>query len=117
MASKIVSDIIKKRESFIYNIIPILFKMEEKQRSHVITFTVPTDLKAMLDTIPKTGYYDSLSEFLRDAIRTQLKANRGIATLIAFQLYKTKIISIGKAAVMLNTSSKEAEEMFTALES
>ena len=85
--------------------------------SQVITFTAPSELKEILDCVATTGYYDSLSEFLRDAIRTQLKTNRGIATLIAFQLYKTKKISIGKAAVMLNASPKEAEEMFAALES
>lgn len=84
--------------------------------SQVVTFTAPSELKEILDCVATTGYYDSLSEFLRDAIRTTLKTNRGLATLIAFQLYKAKKISIGKAAVMLNASVEETKEMLTALE-
>lgn len=84
--------------------------------SHVVTFTAPSELKEILDGVATTGYYDSLSEFLRDAIRTTLKTNRGLATLLAFQLYKAKKISIGKAAVMLNASLEETKEMLTALE-
>ena len=68
------------------------------QHSHVVTFTAPSDLKEILECIASTGYYDSLSEFLRDAIRSTLKTNKGLAALIAFQLYKAKKISIGKAA-------------------
>mgnify|MGYP001617404036 CR=1 FL=1 len=86
------------------------------QHSHVITFTVPSDLKEILEGMASTGYYDSLSEFLRDAIRSTLKTNKGLAAIIAFRLYKAKKISIGKAAAMLNTSLEETKEMLKALE-
>ena len=90
--------------------------MESKQRSNIVSFTVPPDIKAILDTIPSLGYYDSLSEFLRDAIRSHLKANKGIAALIAFHLYKAKKISIGKATILTGASPEETQEMFHALE-
>ena len=62
------------------------------------------------------GYYDSLSEFLRDAIRSHLKANKGIAALMAFHLCKTKRISIGKAAAIMGVSLEETKDLFKALE-
>jgi Arc/MetJ-type ribon-helix-helix transcriptional regulator len=90
--------------------------MEQKQRSHILSFTVPADLKAILDIIPETGYYDSTSEFLRDCIRSFCKGNKGMAALIAFHLYKSKRISIGKAAVLTGLSLEETKEVLQSLE-
>ena len=89
---------------------------QEKQKSHIVTFTVPPDLKDILDIVPTIGFYDSTSEFLRDAIRSFFKGNRGMAALVAFHLYKTKRISIGKAAVLTGTSIEETEAMLKSLE-
>ena len=88
----------------------------EKSKSSIISFTVPPDIKEILDTAPVIGYYDSLSEFLRDAIRSHLKANKGIAALMAFHLCKTKRISIGKAAAIMGVSLEETKDLFKALE-
>ena len=84
--------------------------------SKVVTFTVPQDIKDILEIITSIGYYDSLSEFLRDAIRSHLRANKGLTTLIAFNLYKAKKISIGKAGLLTNNSLEKTKEMFKLLE-
>ena len=66
--------------------------------SNTLSFTVPNDLKLKLDGITKTGYYDSLSEFLRDAIRGILDKNIDLRISLAFELYQNNKISLGKAA-------------------
>ena len=57
-------------------------------KSHTISFTVPDDIKLKLDAIVHTGHYDSLSEFLRDAIRDSLSKNKHLRICIANSLYK-----------------------------
>ncbi len=94
----------------------MISELEGKQKSYVVTFTVPKDLKDILDQVSGAGYYDSLSEFLRDAIRSMLRTQKGFATMIAFRLYKAKRISIGKAAVLLGCSLEETKQMFASLE-
>lgn len=90
--------------------------MIKKKETSVVTFTVPQELKEVLEIIPSIGYYDSLSEFLRDAIRSFFKANKGMAVLVAFHLWKAKRISMGEAAAFMNLSLNEAEEMLKQLE-
>ena len=82
------------------------------QKSNVLSFTVPHDLKLKLGAVTKIGYYDSLSEFLRDAIRNQLNKNQDIRIAIAFELHKDKKISLGKAAEIICTSIGEAKHLF-----
>ncbi len=79
--------------------------------SFPISFTVPPELKALLEVVPETGYYDSLSEFIRDAIRGFLKAEKGLKIAIVKHLYTAKKISLGKAAELLGASIKEAETL------
>jgi len=79
--------------------------------STTLSFTVPSELKLKLDAVTHTGYYDSLSEFLRDAIRNLLNQNKDIRIAIAFQLYKTKKISLSKAAEIINESLEETEKL------
>ena len=80
-------------------------------KSTNLSFTVPNELKLKLDAITHTGYYDSLSEFLRDAIRNLLNQNKNIRIAIAFELYKTKKISLPKAAEIINESLEETEKL------
>lgn len=84
--------------------------------SNTLSFTVPNDLKLKLEGITKTGYYDSLSEFLRDAIRNLLNQNKDLRIALAFELYKKKRISIGKAAEIIKEKQEEVEALFKARE-
>lgn len=81
-------------------------------KSNTISFTVPKELKIKLDAISHTGYYDSLSEFLRDAIRNILKERKDLRIAMAYELYKSEKISIGKAAEILELSMAEIREIF-----
>ena len=84
--------------------------------SNTLSFTVPKELKLKLDGITKTGYYDSLSEFLRDAIRSILTQNKDLRTALAYELYKENKISIGKAAEIMQQKPEEVKALFKARE-
>ena len=81
-------------------------------KSNTLSFTVPDELKLKLDAITKIGYYDSLSEFLRDAIRNILIKNKDLRLAIAFELYKNKKISLGKAAEITHLPISEIKQHF-----
>lgn len=80
--------------------------------STTLSFTVPPELKLKLDVITSIGYYDSLSEFLRDSIRHLLTDRKDLRIAIAYELYKQKSISLGKAAEIINSSVEETKELF-----
>jgi Arc/MetJ-type ribon-helix-helix transcriptional regulator len=84
--------------------------------SNTLSFTVPNDLKIKLEGITKTGYYDSLSEFLRDAIRSTLTQNKDLRIALAFELYKQEKITLGKAAEIIQESPEEVKALFKARE-
>lgn len=81
-------------------------------KSNTLSFTVPDELKLKLDAITKIGYYDSLSEFLRDAIRTILEKNKDLRIALSYELHKQKKISLGKAAEIMQLSIKEVKDLF-----
>ena len=81
-------------------------------KSNTLSFTVPHDLKLKLEVITKIGYYDSMSEFLRDAIRTLLSQNKDLRISIAYHLFKEKKIGLGKASEIIGESIKETKELF-----
>ena len=72
------------------------------------SFTLPELMKKEIDVIPKTGYYGSRSEFIRDAIRHFLKKNSDLRISIAIELYKLGNISLGRACEI---SEKDYETM------
>ncbi len=76
-------------------------------KSEMVSITVPETLKLELSAIPETGYYDSTSEFLRDAMRTLLAARKDLRTSIACVLYKNGKISLGKATEIAETDYEE----------
>lgn len=84
--------------------------------SNTLSFTVPNDLKTKLEGITKTGYYDSLSEFLRDAIRSILDKNKDLRISLAYELFKEKKISLGKAAEIIQEKPEEVKALFKARE-
>ena len=80
-------------------------------RSETISFTAPEMLKMELGAIPETGYYDSTSEFLRDAMRTILAARKDLRIAIASVLYKEGKISLGKAVEIADINYEEMKKI------
>ena len=81
-------------------------------KATTLSFTVPPELKHKLEAVARTGYYDSVSEFLRDAIRTILEERKDLRIAMAYELYKAKKVPLGKAAEILEVSPGEAIEFF-----
>ncbi len=84
--------------------------------SNTLSFTVPEDLKIKLEGITKTGFYDSLSEFLRDSIRTTLTQNKDLRIALAYELYKNNKISLGKASEIIQETPEQTKKLFKARE-
>ncbi|MDP3916690.1 MAG: UPF0175 family protein [Nanoarchaeota archaeon] len=82
------------------------------KKSSIFTFTVPSELKLLLEAAQQIGYYDSLSEFLRDTIRYTLENKKNLRIAIAYELYTQKRISIGKASEIIQTNIEETKEIF-----
>ena len=80
-------------------------------KSETLSFTVPEVLRLELGAIPKTGYYDSTSEFLRDSMRTLLAARKDLRISIATVLYKEGKISLGKAVEIADTNYEEMKRI------
>src|SRR3989339_1328968 len=80
-------------------------------KSETLSFTVPEMLRMELGAIPKTGYYDSTSEFLRDAMRTILAARKDLRLALASVLYKEGKISLGKAVEVADVSYEEMKKI------
>ncbi len=81
--------------------------------SETISFTAPPTLRMELGAIPETGYYDSTSEFLRDAMRTLLAARKDLRIAIASVLYKRGDISLGKAVEVAEVDYEEMKKILT----
>ncbi len=81
-------------------------------KSETLSFTVPEMLRMELGAIPETGYYDSTSEFLRDAMRTILAARKDLRIAIASVLYKDGKISLGKAVEVADVNYEEMKKIF-----
>lgn len=81
-------------------------------KSNTLSFTVPKDLKLKLDAVAHIGHYDSMSEFLRDAIRSHLENNKDLKISIAFHLHKQGKIGLGKAAAMIGEPLEVTKELF-----
>ena len=72
-------------------------------KSETVSFTLPKMLSSELRAITATGYYDSASEFIRDAMRNLLASRRELRIAIAVELYKKGEVSFGKAIELANT--------------
>ncbi len=81
-------------------------------KSNTMSFTVPDDIKLKLDAITHIGHYDSLSEFLRDAIRGHFSKNKDLRISVAHYLFKEKKIGLGKASEFIGESLEETEKLF-----
>ncbi len=79
--------------------------------SETVSFTAPPTLRMVLGAIPETGYYDSTSEFLRDAMRTMLSARKDLRIAIASVLYKDGKISLGKAVEIADVNYEEMKKI------
>ncbi|MFH1592323.1 MAG: ribbon-helix-helix domain-containing protein [Candidatus Woesearchaeota archaeon] len=85
-------------------------------KSNTLSFTVPNDLKLKLDAVTHIGHYDSLSEFLRDAIRSLLNNNKHLRISIAHHLHKQKKIPLGKASEIIGDSIHDTKKLFENME-
>lgn len=83
-----------------------------EKKSSVVTFTAPKDIKLILEAAQQIGYYDSLSEFLRDTVRYMLENKKYLRIAIAYELYHQKKIGIGKASELVQASIQETKELF-----
>ena len=80
-------------------------------KSETVCFTVPEVLRLELGAIPKTGYYDSTSEFLRDAMRTLLAARKDVRISVAVVLYEEEKISLGRAVEIAGVNYEEMKRI------
>ena len=72
---------------------------------------MPEMLRMELAVMPRTGYYDSTSEFLRDAMRTILAERKDLRIAIACVLYKDGKVSLGKAVEIADVSYEEMKKI------
>ena len=75
-----------------------------------LTIEFPEQLNAELEVIPKTGYYTSTSEFLKDAMKTILAARKDLRVSIAIELYK-KDDSLGRVAEIADIDYEAMKEL------
>ena len=80
-------------------------------KSETLSFTVPEVLRMELGAVSKTGYYDSTSEFLRDAMRTLLASRKDLRIAIASVLYKEGTISLGKAVEIADVHYEDMKKI------
>lgn len=90
--------------------------MKKEASSRIVSITVPPRMKEMLDVVGHLGYYDSLSEFIRDAVRTHLQRHRHLHVLIVYHLYKQKKLSLSQASSLLDLSLSELTDLFAHME-
>ena len=76
-----------------------------------LTITIPELFKKEIESIPKTGYYDNKSEFIRDAIRTLLSSRKELRIGVAVEMYKTGDISISKASEIAGINFEEMKKI------
>lgn len=86
--------------------------VKSRGKSETMSFTLPKTLRLELSAITETGYYDSVSEFLRDAMRTILLARKDLRIAIASVLYKKGEISIGKAVEIIGSDIENVKKLF-----
>ena len=82
-----------------------------EKKSSIVTFTAPKDIKLILEAAQNIGYYDSLSEFLRDTVRYMLENKKYLRIAITYELYSQKKITLGKAAELLQMSIQETKDI------
>ena len=74
------------------------------------SITLPDMLKRELEYIPLTKYYDSVEEFIKDAIETLLIARKDLRIEIACEMYKNGEISIGKVCEIAGLDIEKVKE-------
>jgi predicted HTH domain antitoxin len=75
------------------------------------TFEVPPLLEKELRALIKSGYYGSVEDALKDAVRTLLRVNPDLRTVTAVELYKEGEISLGKAAEIAGVTTIEFKDI------
>lgn len=86
--------------------------MKKEKTSKVLSFTFPPDLILKLEAVNKTGHYDSVSEFIRDSIRSFLHSRKDLRISIAHHLFRENKISFSKAVEIIGTTPEEVKLLF-----
>jgi Arc/MetJ-type ribon-helix-helix transcriptional regulator len=76
----------------------------------VISLSLPELLKKEVDAIVESGMYENKSELLREALRAYLNERRELRLSAASHLYKTGVISLGKASELSGLSLEGMKE-------
>ncbi len=71
---------------------------------------LPDMLERELEYVPLTRYYDSVDEFIKDAVETLLIARKDLRTEIACEMYKNGEISIGKTCEIAGLDIEKVKE-------
>ncbi len=76
-----------------------------------MTITLPEMLKKEIESIPRTGYYDNKSEFIRDAVRTLFVSRKELRIGTAVEMYTTGDITLSKAAEIADVGFEDMKEI------
>ena len=76
-----------------------------------VYFKLPKSLADVVRMIPKTGAYESESEFMKDAVKTLLMARADVRASLAVELYREGIISIGRVSELTDLDYEGAKKM------
>jgi len=74
-------------------------------------FEVPPVLEKELRALIKSGYYRSVEDALKDALRTLLRVKPDLRTVAAVELYKEGEVSLGKAAEIAGVTTIEFKDI------
>lgn len=75
------------------------------------SYSLPELVKKEVDALVKSGYYSSKSDVVKDALRHLLDSKKNLRLAAAVELYKSKEISLGKAAEIAGASLVEFKEI------
>ena len=74
-------------------------------------FEVPPVLEKELRALIKSGYYGSVEDALKDALRTLLRVKPDLRTMAAVELYKEGEVSLSKAAEIAGVTTIEFKDI------
>ncbi len=86
-------------------------------RRELIEVTIPEPLDEGFDLIPATGLYESVAEFVSEAMRTLWVARKDLRMEIACRLYAQGEISIGRACKIAEVDIESFKKVLACNES
>ena len=77
------------------------------------SYNLPELIKKEVDALVKSGYYSSKSDVVKDALRYMLDNKKNLRVAAAIQLYKSREVSLGKAAEVAGVDLIEFKDILT----